>query len=113
MNVTIESSWKKFLCKEFEEPYFKVLAEFVRGEYTKDARSVYPPPKLIFHAFNLCSFDDTRVVILGQDPYHGEWQAHGLSFSVPDSGTPPPSPKNIFKIARLGDGESQIVVSFF
>ena len=97
MDVAIEPSWKNLLGKEFEELYFKTLAEFVRGEYAKDIRSVYPPPKLIFHAFNLCSFDDTRVVILGQDPYHGHGQAHGLSFSVPEGITPPPSLKNIFK----------------
>jgi len=95
MDVKIEQSWKKALAEEFEKPYFKELAEFVRKEYK--AGAVYPPPKLLFNAFNLCPFDKVRVVILGQDPYHGRGQAHGLCFSVPDGVAMPPSLQNICK----------------
>jgi uracil-DNA glycosylase len=95
MDVVIEASWKKALSKEFENPYFEELAGFVRAEYLAD--KIYPPPKLIFNAFNLCPFDKIRVVILGQDPYHGPGQAHGLCFSVPNGVTLPPSLKNIYK----------------
>lgn len=95
MNVKIEESWKNALGAEFEKPYFQMLAEYVKDEYK--TQTVFPPPKLIFNAFDHCSFDNVRVVILGQDPYHGVGQAHGLSFSVPDGVTPPPSLKNIYK----------------
>ncbi len=95
MDVKIEPSWKKALAEEFEKPYFKELAEFVKKEYEKGA--VYPPPKLLFNAFNLCPFGKVRVVIIGQDPYHGPGQAHGLCFSVPEGVKTPPSLKNIFK----------------
>lgn len=95
MRVKIEPSWKKILVDEFEKPDFENLTAFVRNEY--QTKIVYPPPKLIFNAFELCPFDDVRVVILGQDPYHGSRQAHGLCFSVPDGISMPPSLKNIYK----------------
>ncbi len=95
MNVQIEESWKRHLAPEFEKPYFVNLTNFVREEYGKGA--VYPPGKLIFNAFNLCPFDKVKVVIIGQDPYHGPGQAHGLCFSVNDGIPFPPSLVNIFK----------------
>lgn len=95
MDVKIESSWKSVLKSEFESPYFKELAEFVRSEYK--STTVYPPASLIFSAFNLCPFNSIKVVIIGQDPYHGPSQAHGLSFSVNDGVPFPPSLRNIFK----------------
>ena len=95
MNVRIEESWKKHLEPEFEKPYFSKLIEFVKAEYASTV--VYPPGKLIFNAFDKCSFDDTKVVIIGQDPYHGANQANGLSFSVNDGVQSPPSLQNIFK----------------
>ncbi len=97
MDVQIEESWKALLKEEFEKPYFSDLVKFVRGEYARQGISVYPPGSLIFNAFNLCSVENTKVVILGQDPYHGPGQAHGLSFSVPDGVDFPPSLQNIFK----------------
>lgn len=95
MNVQIEESWKKKLAEEFEKPYFVQLTEFVRHEY--QTTTCYPPGKLIFNAFNLCPFDKVKVVIIGQDPYHGPGQAHGLCFSVNDGVPFPPSLQNIFK----------------
>jgi uracil-DNA glycosylase len=95
MNVKIEESWKKVLEKEFEEEYFKNLTEFVRSEYQKE--TVYPPAKFIFNAFELTPFDKVKVVILGQDPYHGENQANGLAFSVNNGIQTPPSLVNIYK----------------
>lgn len=95
MKVVIAESWQKRLQAEFDQPYFVKLAQFVRDEYS--TQRVYPPGKLIFNAFDKCSFDNTRVVILGQDPYHGEGQANGLAFSVADGITKPPSLINIFK----------------
>ncbi len=95
MNIKIEPSWKETLKDEFEKPYFKELTEFVRSEYL--AGKVFPPPKFVFHAFELCPFDTVKVVILGQDPYHGDGQAHGLSFSVPEKVHTPPSLQNIYK----------------
>lgn len=95
MNVQIEESWKQRLSGEFEKPYFTNLTNFVREEY--NTATVYPPGKLIFNAFNLCPFDDAKVVIIGQDPYHGPGQAHGLCFSVNDGVAFPPSLVNIFK----------------
>lgn len=95
MEIRIEPSWKVALAEEFEEPYFKTLAEFVRGEYL--ASKVFPPPKFIFRAFELCPFDKVQIVLLGQDPYHGAGQAHGLCFSVPERVAPPPSLQNIYK----------------
>tara|TARA_Y100000994_G_scaffold98027_1_gene81089 strand:- start:1196 stop:1858 length:663 start_codon:yes stop_codon:yes gene_type:complete len=95
MNVKIEKSWKQRLDTEFQKPYFSNLVSFITKEFSE--KSIYPSGSLIFNAFNNCSFDDVKVVILGQDPYHGEGQAHGLSFSVPDGVKKPPSLKNIFK----------------
>ena len=95
MDVHIESSWKEKLTSEFEKPYFGALTDFVREEYL--TATIYPPPKEIFAAFDLCPFDGVRVVILGQDPYHGPGQAHGLCFSVNDGVSIPPSLQNIYK----------------
>ena len=95
MNVKIEESWKQHLSSEFEKPYFAELTNFVRQEY--NSTTCYPPARLIFNAFNLCPFDKVKVVIIGQDPYHGPGQAHGLSFSVCDGAAFPPSLQNIFK----------------
>ena len=95
MDVKIDESWKKRLKNEFEKPYFEDLINFVRVEYKSGV--CYPPGKLIFNAFDKCIFENTRVVILGQDPYHGARQANGLSFSVNDGITFPPSLINIFK----------------
>jgi uracil-DNA glycosylase len=95
MDVKIEESWKVRLRKEFEKPYFESLLTFVKDAYKTTV--CYPPGGLIFNAFDKCSFEKTRVVILGQDPYHGPRQANGLSFSVNDGVTFPPSLINIFK----------------
>ena len=95
MEVKIEESWKRRLLEEFDQPYFGDLTNFVRQEYT--FRQIFPPGKFIFHAFELSPFDITKVVILGQDPYHGPGQAHGLCFSVPEGVDQPPSLQNIFK----------------
>jgi uracil-DNA glycosylase len=95
MDVTLEASWKTALQTEFTQPYFMTLANTVRNAYL--AGGVFPPPKTIFQALELCSFDTVKVVILGQDPYHGKGQAHGLAFSVPDGVRIPPSLQNIYK----------------
>lgn len=95
MEVKIEETWKTALKEEFDKPYFEILTGFVRREY--QSQVIYPPAKLIFNAFNLCPFDKTKVVIIGQDPYHGPGQAHGLCFSVNDGIPYPPSLINIFK----------------
>ena len=95
MKVQIEESWKIRLEPEFEKDYFRTLTNFVREEYSQ--YPIYPPGKLIFNAFNLCPFDKVKVVIIGQDPYHGPGQAHGLCFSVNDGVRFPPSLINIFK----------------
>ncbi len=95
MNVQIEETWKEALMPEFSKDYFIRLTDFVRKEYHET--TVYPPGRLIFNAFNLCPFDKVKVVIIGQDPYHGPGQAHGLCFSVNDGVQPPPSLVNIFK----------------
>ena len=95
MHVKIEPSWAEKLKGEFEKEYFAELTEFVKKEY-KDG-TVYPAPKNIFRAFDLCPFDKVKVVILGQDPYHGVGQANGLAFAVEDSQAVPPSLQNIFK----------------
>ncbi|MDD5639428.1 MAG: uracil-DNA glycosylase [Candidatus Pacebacteria bacterium] len=94
MDVHIEQSWKKVLQEEFEKEYFQNLTKFVKDEYK--SAIVYPPPKFIFNAFELCPFDKVSVVILGQDPYHGLGQAHGLCFSVPENVSMPPSLRNIY-----------------
>lgn len=95
MDVKIETGWKTQLTGEFEKEYFRKLIEFVREEYK--TQRIYPPGKLIFNAFDQCPFDNLKVVILGQDPYHGPGQAHGLCFSVNEGIPFPPSLKNIFK----------------
>lgn len=95
MNVQIEESWKNVLQPEFDKDYFVALTTFVRQEYR--TTTIYPPGHLIFNAFNLCPFDQVKVVIIGQDPYHGPGQAHGLCFSVNDGVQMPPSLQNIFK----------------
>ena len=95
IDVKIEESWKELLKEEFEKPYFTELTSFVKEEY-KRAR-IFPPGKFIFNAFNHCPVSKTKVVILGQDPYHGPGQAHGLCFSVPEGIEQPPSLQNIFK----------------
>jgi len=95
MQVKIEESWAKKLAGEFEKPYFINLVDFVKEEYSKN--TVYPPGRLIFNAFAHCPFETVKVVILGQDPYHGPGQAHGLCFSVPDGIPFPYSLQNIFK----------------
>lgn len=95
MSVKIEESWKAHLRQEFEKPYFKTLTDFVRAEYARG--KVYPPGGLIFNAFDCCPFDEVKVVIVGQDPYHQPGQAHGLCFSVNDGVQIPPSLVNIFK----------------
>ena len=95
MNVKIDSSWEKHLQNEFEKPYFTDLTTFVKKEYKEGI--VYPAPKNIFRAFDLCPFEKVKVVILGQDPYHGQKQANGLAFDVDSGEAVPPSLKNIFK----------------
>jgi uracil-DNA glycosylase len=95
MDVKIESSWKSKLDPEFEKEYFIRLSEFIKDEYK--SKTIYPPGSLIFNAFNLCSFQNVKAVIIGQDPYHGPGQAHGLCFSVREGTDFPPSLKNIFK----------------
>jgi uracil-DNA glycosylase len=95
MEVKIEPTWKARLSKEFEKEYFIRLTEFVKSEYSESI--VYPPGSLIFNAFNLCPFDKVKAVIIGQDPYHGPGQAHGLCFSVREGVDFPPSLINIFK----------------
>lgn len=95
MAVSIHSHWENILQDTFEAPYFKALIDFVKSDYT--STQCFPPGKLIFNAFDLCPPEKTKVVILGQDPYHGPGQAHGLCFSVPEGIPHPPSLKNIFK----------------
>ena len=102
MDVKIEESWKAQLQEEFEKPYFKQLTDFVKSEYA--SQTVFPPAKLIFNAFDQCPFDQLKVVILGQDPYHGPGQAHGLCFSVNDGVEFPPSLRNIFKEIQADTG---------
>ena len=106
MNVQIEPTWKAHLGQEFEKPYFTQLTQAVRQEYMQT--TCYPPGKLIFNAFNLCPFDQVKVVIIGQDPYHEPGQAHGLSFSVqdgvmfPDPGRPRHTHPNLRQSDTLG-----------
>lgn len=96
MDVKIEESWKRVLAPEFEKPYFQELARLLHEE-KRAGRTIYPPGPLIFNAFNLTPFVKVKVVILGQDPYHGPGQAEGLSFSVPHGVPLPPSLVNIYK----------------
>ena len=99
MNVQIEESWYRRLQHEWEKPYFSALTQFVRDEYV--CTKVYPHPKNIFRAFDLCPFTEVKVVILGQDPYHGVGQANGLCFAVNEGVAMPPSLQNIFKEINL------------
>jgi uracil-DNA glycosylase len=95
MIVRIEPSWNEWLKDEFEKTYFHQLVDFVKQEFSQ--YPVFPPGKLIFNAFDKCPFEKVKVIILGQDPYHGPGQAHGLCFSVPEKMEYPPSLENIFK----------------
>jgi uracil-DNA glycosylase len=95
MEIKIEEGWKQLMHDEFEKEYFKTLTEFVKEEYR--TQQIFPPASKIFNAFDLCPLDNTRVVILGQDPYHDVNQAHGLCFSVNDGVKIPPSLVNIYK----------------
>ena len=96
MNVKIEESWRQALQSEFDKPYFAALSARLHTEKA-EGKTIFPPGPQIFKAFDLCPLDKVKVVILGQDPYHGYGQAMGLSFSVPDNVPAPPSLKNIFK----------------
>lgn len=96
MDVKIEESWKKVLKQEFTKPYFQQIVTHLKTERMA-GKVIYPPGSLIFHAFDKTPFDKVKVVILGQDPYHGPGQAMGLSFSVPDGVATPPSLQNIYK----------------
>ena len=95
MDVKIDASWKSVLQNEFEKPYFAQLTNFVRNEYK--TKKIFPPGNMIFSAFDHCPFDKVKVVIIGQDPYHNDGQAHGLCFSVNTGVDFPPSLINIFK----------------
>jgi uracil-DNA glycosylase len=95
MEVKIEKSWKKRLQTEFDKPYFEKLVAFIKEEY--QTKTIFPPASQIFNAFDNCPFDDVKIVIIGQDPYHGVSQAHGLCFSVNGGVELPPSLVNIFK----------------
>lgn len=107
MNVKIEDSWKNALSTEFEKDYFKKLTEFVRGEYLS-GQTIYPAPKNIFNAFNLCPLNQVKVVIIGQDPYHEPGQAHGLCFSVESGFNLPPSLINIYKEIESDIGHKSV-----
>ncbi len=96
MDVKIEPGWKKILQSEFTKPYFQQIVTFLKIEKAQ-GKTIYPPGSLIFNAFEQTPFENVKVVIIGQDPYHGPGQAHGLSFSVQDGVPPPPSLINIFK----------------
>ena len=96
MDVKIEPSWKEILHEEFDRPYFQQIPLHLKTEKSQ-GKTIYPPGPQIFNAFNTTPFDKVKVVILGQDPYHGQGQAHGLCFSVQNGVTPPPSLVNIFK----------------
>lgn len=102
MDVKIELTWKLRLREEFEKQYFINLSDFVKDEYKR--LTIYPPGGLIFNAFNLCPFDNVKAVIIGQDPYHGPGQAHGLCFSVRETVGFPPSLVNIFKEIEMDLG---------
>ena len=104
MAVRIHPSWEKLLQSEFEAPYFQKLIEFVRSAYATE--SCYPPDSEIFKAFDACPLERVQIVLLGQDPYHGPGQAHGLCFSVPEGVPHPPSLINIFKELHTDVGKS-------
>ena len=103
MDVKIAPSWKQRLENEFDKPYFQSLVEFIKQEYNN--YTIYPPGREIFNAFDHCTFEDTKVVIIGQDPYHGPGQANGLCFSVKDGIRKPPSLLNIFKEIKSDIGQ--------
>ena len=103
MDVKIEPTWKQQLGAEFDKPYFATLAEQVRQAYRMGP--CFPPSRLVFNAFNLCPFNEVKVVIMGQDPYHEPGQAMGLSFSVPEGVAIPPSLQNIFKEIQADVGK--------
>jgi uracil-DNA glycosylase len=103
MDVQIHESWKQVLKDEFTKPYFLEIVNFLRTEKMA-GKTIYPPGSLIFNAFNTTHFDNVKVVLLGQDPYHGRGQAHGLSFSVPHGINPPPSLNNIYKELQSDTG---------
>ncbi len=107
MDVKIEQSWKDVLASEFEKDYFKQLTDFVRNEYLS-GKTIYPEPKNIFNAFNLCPLSNVKVVIIGQDPYHEPGQAHGLCFSVQSGVELPPSLINIYKEIEQDIGHKSI-----
>ena len=107
MDVKIEQSWKDVLNTEFEKDYFKKLTDFVRNEYLS-GKVIYPEPKNIFNAFNLCPLNNVKVVIIGQDPYHEPGQAHGLCFSVEKDVDLPPSLINIYKEIESDIGHKSI-----
>lgn len=102
VQVKIEPSWKERLQEEFDKPYFEKLISYVKQEYR--SYRIFPPGNLIFNAFNLCPFDKVKVVLIGQDPYHEQGQAHGLCFSVNDGVPFPPSLVNIFKEINTDTG---------
>ncbi|MDE0243610.1 MAG: uracil-DNA glycosylase [Candidatus Kaiserbacteria bacterium] len=106
-NIHIESSWKEHLTPILEKPDMVTLRQTIRTYYQDPSKRICPQPQDVFHAFNRCPFSDVAVVILGQDPYHGSGQAHGLSFSVPEGITAPPSLKNIFKEIQSDVGTDQ------
>ncbi len=106
MHVKINPQWQKVLEPEFEKDYFKKLADFVKDEYK--SATVYPPPKFVFRAFELTPFDQVKVVILGQDPYHGEGQANGLCFAVSKGVRLPPSLQNIYKEIEENTGKKPV-----
>lgn len=101
--INLNPSWLEYLEKEFEKEYMKNIKSFLESEI-KEWKTIYPHPKNIFNALNTTEFDDVKIVIIGQDPYHWEWQAHGLSFSVPNWVKFPPSLRNIFKEIKLDLG---------
>jgi len=103
MNIAIESSWKTVLHNEFEKEYFKELTSYVKEEYAH--HTCFPPENEIFNAFSYCPFNDVKVVIIGQDPYHGVDQANGLCFSVKEGIKHPPSLVNIFKELQTNVGK--------
>lgn len=108
MNVTLNSHWKKYLIDEFSKPYFSKLEAFIDEEIKEHL--IFPPQPLIFNAFNHCSFDQVKVVIIGQDPYHGANQANGLCFSVNDGVKLPPSLRNIYKELKT-DVQAELPIS--
>ena len=104
LEIKIEPSWKENLSEILSEPYMHELRDAVREQYTNPIKKIYPEPKNLFNAFDSCPFNKVAVVILGQDPYHGHGQAHGLCFSVPEGKSVPPSLQNIFKEIKEDTG---------